>query len=142
VDQVVSRPETGTFAGWTLEGILRTGGLLTAVVLASVLTVDLPIPTSRAADGQAGAQPYVPASDKWLDLGVPQRPAASAAIDRLHADLLNSAAAADRAAGQGRALVRRHARPRSHGGLAQGLPRAAKSQASTGAARRPPSKHS
>jgi hypothetical protein len=139
VDQVVNRPETRTFAGWTLGGVLRTGGLLTAAVLASVLTVDLPIPTSRTADGQGGAQPYVPASDKWIELGVPQRPAASAATDRLQADLLNRAVPSDRAAPPGRAPVRRHVRPGSRDGLARALSRAPKSPASAGAARRPPS---
>jgi hypothetical protein len=61
--------------------------LLAAAAFATLLTVDLPLPASRAADG-AGTVRYVPASDKWIELGVPQRPAAAVMSDRLQADLL------------------------------------------------------
>jgi hypothetical protein len=103
VDQVVDRPETETCAKWTLGGVLRSGVLRTGVLiagaaLASVLTVDLPLPASRATGGQDAAQPYVPASDKWIELGVPQRSAAPPRADRLQADLLQGAAAVDPAA--------------------------------------------
>ena len=104
MDQVVDRPESGqetrqktgqeigTCAKWTLgrvlrSGALRTCALLAAAAFATLLTVDLPLPASRAADG-AGTVPYVPASDKWIELGVPQRPAAAVMSDRLQADLL------------------------------------------------------
>lgn len=104
MDQVVDRPESGqetgqaigqeigTCAKWTLgrilrSGALRTGALLAAAAFATLLTIDLPLPASRAADG-AGTVPYVPASDKWIELGVPQRPAAAVMSDRLQADLL------------------------------------------------------
>ena len=100
MDQVVDPPESGqetgqeieTCAKWTLGRILRSGALRTCALLAaaafaSLLTVDLPLPASRAADG-AGTVRYVPASEKWIELGVPQRPAAAVMSDRLQADLL------------------------------------------------------
>lgn len=86
MDQVVDRPETETCAKWTLAqrtlaqrtlgGVLRTGALLAGAAFASVLMVDLPVPApGGAADGQGAIQPYVPTSDKWIELGVPQSPA-------------------------------------------------------------------
>jgi hypothetical protein len=104
MDQVVDRPgsgpesgpETGqeieTCAKWTLgrmlrSGALRTCALLAAAAFAALLTVDLPVPTGRVADSP-GAVPYVPASEQWIELGVPQRPAAAVISDRLQADLL------------------------------------------------------
>jgi hypothetical protein len=106
VDQIVDRPEnqtcTETPARWTSGGALRTGGLLAAAAFASLLMVDLPIPASSAADDEKAAPRYVPASDKWIELGIPQRPAASpwsgSASDRLQADLVDSAAVASPAA--------------------------------------------
>src|SRR4029079_9612376 len=100
MDQVVDPPESGqetgreieTCAKWTLGRILRSGALRTCALLAAaafatLLTVDLPLPASRAADG-AGTARYVPASDKWTELRVPHLRAAAVVSDRLQADLL------------------------------------------------------
>jgi hypothetical protein len=73
--QVQAKRETPAApAASGLSGLARTGVLLMGMAVASVLLVDLPIPAGRAADGQGASQPYVPASDRWIDLGVPQRP--------------------------------------------------------------------
>jgi uncharacterized protein YcbK (DUF882 family) len=108
VDQVVDSPETETCAKWTLAkwmpakwtlgGVLRTGALLAAAGLASVLLVDLPSPVSVAAVDPGATQSYVPASDKWMELGVPQRADASSGPRQLRADLLHRAVAVDPAA--------------------------------------------
>jgi hypothetical protein len=100
MDQVVDRPQSGqesgqeteTCAKWTLgrvlrSGALRTGALLAAAAFAALLTVDLPVPAGRAAVSP-GAASYVPASDKWIELGAPQRPATRADSERLQAELL------------------------------------------------------
>jgi hypothetical protein len=59
--------------------------------------VDLPLPASGATEDAKATRGYVPASDKWIELGVSQRPATSprsrSASDRLHADLLDGAVA-------------------------------------------------
>jgi hypothetical protein len=93
VDQVV---EAKACVKWRSGGILRTGALLAAAAFASMLMVDLPVAASGA-DGEKADRSYVPAGDKWIELGAPQRPAASpwsgSASDRLHADLLRSPAA-------------------------------------------------
>ena len=122
MDQVVDRPEnrtcTETRAKWTSGGIARTGALLAAAAFASLLMVDLPIPASGATDDEKAAQRYVPASDKWIELGIPQNPAASrwpgSASDRLQADLRNRAAVASPAAEAARDTKPRqlHRKPR------------------------------
>jgi hypothetical protein len=74
-------------AKWTL-GVLRTGTLLAGAVFASMLMVDPPLPAGLAGDARGGAEPYVPASDRWIELGAPQnREAASPRAHRLEADL-------------------------------------------------------
>jgi hypothetical protein len=93
--ETVQKPEA--CAKWTLgrilrSGAVRTGALLAAAAFATLLTVDLPVPAGRAED--AAAQPYVPASGKWIELG-PQRPATATTSDRLQADLLQQAGVAD-----------------------------------------------
>ncbi len=121
MDQVVDRPGnqalTETCAKRTSRSVLRTGALLAAAGFASVLMVDLPIPASGATDGEKAARPYVPASDKWIELGIPQRPAASpwsgSASDRLHADLLDRAAAVSPAAEAARDPRHRQSRRKS-----------------------------
>jgi hypothetical protein len=50
----------------TLWGLARTGGLIGAAVLASILTVDLPIAAGRAGE----APPYVPAAETWIEPGL------------------------------------------------------------------------
>jgi hypothetical protein len=75
--QVFDRLATAPCAKWTLGG-----ALLVAAVLAIV------VPMSRAADAQGGAQPYVPASSTWVDLGTPH-----GADGGIAAEVLRSAAA-------------------------------------------------
>jgi hypothetical protein len=62
MDQPIDPNGTGACAKRTLGPIVRTGLLLSGAVLASVLAVDLP-----AAD--RAAEPYVPASGPWIELG-------------------------------------------------------------------------
>lgn len=95
MDQAYDRPGTETCAKWTLGGFTRTGLLLMGAVLACILTIDLPIPTGRvAADGQGAAQPYVPASGNWIELG-PSGDGAAAQPNPLAAEVLQRAAAAE-----------------------------------------------
>ncbi len=119
MDQVVDRRETETCAKRTLGSILRTGALLAAAAFASVLAVDLPIPAGRA--GAGTAQPYVPASDTWIELGVPQRPAGLPGSDRPQADLLRAAAVASPAA-QARGREQRQSRRKPRGIQVAALP--------------------
>jgi hypothetical protein len=65
MDQIRDQAGAGTCAKGTLLGLTRTGGLLMAAVLASILLIDLPIPAGRVAE----APPYVPAADSWIELG-------------------------------------------------------------------------
>lgn len=58
--QVIMR----TCAKGTLLGLTRTGGLIMGAVLASILLVDLPIP-SREPEPPS----YVPASETWIEPG-------------------------------------------------------------------------
>jgi hypothetical protein len=95
VDKAYDLPGTGTCAKWTLAGRTRTGLLLMGAVLACVLSVDLPIPAGRAADGQGTAQPYVPASGDWIELGPSAGPEASSRRDPLTAEILRRAAVAE-----------------------------------------------
>jgi hypothetical protein len=95
VDQAFDRPGTETCAKRTLGGLTRTGVLLMAAVLACILSVDLPIPAGRAADGQGPAQAYVPASDRWIELGPSADPEASLQPDPLTVEILQRAAAAE-----------------------------------------------
>jgi hypothetical protein len=77
VDQAQVQAKPGTPAAPAargLGGVARTGVLLMGMALASVLLVDLPIPAGRAADGPGAPQSHVPASERWIDPGVPQRP--------------------------------------------------------------------
>ena len=136
MDQVVDHSESQTCsetrAKWTW-GVLRAGGLLAAAAFASMLMVELPIPASGATEDEKAAQRYVPASDKWIELGVPQHPAASprsgpwsgSASDRLQADLLDRAAVASSAAEAARDSKPRqsHRKPRGER-KSTGAPRA------------------
>lgn len=84
MNQVVDRRKTRTCAKWTL-GVLRTGTLLAGAAFASMLMVDPPSPAGCAAADSRGV---VRASDKWIELGVPQHPAVSSPEARqLEADL-------------------------------------------------------
>ncbi len=73
MDQSHDQPLAGTCAKGTLWGAMRellcTGGLVTGLVmgavLASIMLVDLPMPTSHAAK----APPYVPAAEHWIEPG-------------------------------------------------------------------------
>jgi hypothetical protein len=64
------RSGTRTCAKGTLLGLTRTGGLLIAAVLASILLVDLPMSTGPWG-GTPSAPAYVPASERWIELGAP-----------------------------------------------------------------------
>jgi hypothetical protein len=88
VDQAFDSPETGTCAKRTLGGLARTGVLLMGAVLVCILSVDLPIPAGRAADGQGPAQAYVPASGRWIELGPSADREASRQPDPLTAQVL------------------------------------------------------
>ena len=103
MNQIDDRRETETCAKWTLgsilrSGTLRTSALLAAAAFATLLTIDLPAPGSGVADDVAAVergapQPYVPASDKWIELGIPQRPATPPMSNRLQAELLQRSGA-------------------------------------------------
>jgi hypothetical protein len=92
VDHPFDRPGTETCAKRTLGGLTRTGVLLMGAVLACILSVDLPIPAGRAADGQGPGQGYVPASDRWIELGPSANREASRQPDSLTAEILERAA--------------------------------------------------
>jgi len=64
LDRPIDRTGTEACAKKTLGPVVRTGVLLMGAVLASILAVDLPVPAS-----DRSAQPYVPASDRWIELG-------------------------------------------------------------------------
>ena len=70
MDQAIDRTGTEACAKRTLVGVTRTGVLLTGAVLASILAVELPLPAGQAAEGAA----YVPASDRWIELGAETAP--------------------------------------------------------------------
>ncbi|MBO0765708.1 MAG: hypothetical protein J2P50_14125, partial [Hyphomicrobiaceae bacterium] len=95
VDQAFDRPGTEPCAKWTLGGLTRTGLLLMGAALACISSVDLPNPTGWAAGGQGAAQPYVPASGDWLELGLSGAPDASPRRDPLAAEILQHTAAAE-----------------------------------------------
>jgi len=124
VDQVVGRPETETCAKWTLGGVLRTGALLAAAAFASLFAVDLPLPAASGAGQPGVSQAFVPASDKWIELGAPQRPATTPTLrsgsTRLQADLTQRSAAVDPVAFPGRTPERRQLR-RKPRGVPQGV---------------------
>lgn len=101
MDQPFDRPGTETCAKRTLGGLTRTGVLLLSAVLACILSVDLPIPARRAADGQGPAQGYVPASDRWIELGPSADRESSRQADSLTAEILQHAPAAEPAAAPG-----------------------------------------
>jgi hypothetical protein len=67
------RPKTPACAKETrfgrLRGRLATGGLLLAGVLASIFLVDPPVPLSRLTAQAPSAPAYVPASERWIELG-------------------------------------------------------------------------
>jgi hypothetical protein len=78
VDQIAGRPEIRPCAKWTLGAVLRIGALLAALGFASVSTIDLPSLTNSP----GAAQPYVPASDKWIELGGVLEPPEPASMTR------------------------------------------------------------
>lgn len=96
VDQGSDRSKTDTCAKRTLSSVVRTGTLLMGAVLASVLMVDLPAPAGLAAGGEGAIQPYVPASETWIELGAPARSRAS--LPELQSEFLRKASAVDPAA--------------------------------------------
>jgi hypothetical protein len=69
MQQTFDRQGTPACAKGTLSGLTRTGGLLMGAILACLLLVDPPIPADRA--DAPSAAPYVPASDTWIEPGVP-----------------------------------------------------------------------
>ena len=123
MDQIVDRTGKETHAKRRSGGVLRTGCLLAAAGVASLLMVDVPLPASGATEDAKAARGYVPASDTWIELGVPQRPAASARSrsvpDRLQADLLDGAAAASPAAEAAPDAKPRQSRRKVRGSLKQ-----------------------
>lgn len=69
MDQIHDQPLAGTCAKGTLWGptckLACAGFLVMAAVLASLLLIDLPIPTGHATK----APPYVPAAERWIEPG-------------------------------------------------------------------------
>jgi hypothetical protein len=113
VDQAFDRPATGTCAKRTLGGRTRTGVLLMGAALACILSVDLPIPAGRAANGQGPTQAYVPASDRWIELGPLAEPQASRQPEPLAAEVLQRAAAEPAPGPARRKAQKRHGRGRT-----------------------------
>jgi hypothetical protein len=73
MNKVTDQSGVDVCANGRLRGVARTGILLLAAALASVLLVDPPIPVGRAADGQGALQSVVPASERWIELGATRR---------------------------------------------------------------------
>jgi hypothetical protein len=123
VDQIVDRTgkEAETLAKRRPGGVLRTGCLLAAAGVASLLMVDIPLPASGATEDAKAARSFVPASDTWIELGGPQSPAASprSAPDRLQADLLDGAAVARPAAEEAPDAKSWQSRRKVRGGVKQ-----------------------
>jgi hypothetical protein len=87
MDQAFNRSANKRCAKRTLSGFTRTGALLMGAALAGILSVDLPIPAGQAGHGQGAAQPYVPASSQWIELGPSARPVSPLPPDLLRLDL-------------------------------------------------------
>ena len=125
MDQIVDRTgkEAGTRARRRPGGVLRTGCLLAAAGVASLLMVDVPLPASGASEDANAARRFVSASDRWIELGGPQSPAASprslSAPHRLQADLLDGAAVAGPAAEAAPDAKPQQSRRKVRGGLKQ-----------------------
>jgi hypothetical protein len=75
--QTDDQPLAGTCAKGTPWGmackLTCAGILILAAVLASMLLVDLPIPSARPK-----APPYVPAADRWIKPGAASQPGSAA----------------------------------------------------------------
>lgn len=66
MNRIHDQPLARTCAKGTLwRRLARTGGLVMGAALASLLLVDLPIPTGRT----TSAPPYVPAAETWIEPG-------------------------------------------------------------------------
>jgi hypothetical protein len=69
MNPIHDQPLAGTCAKGTLWGptckLACIGTLLIGAVLASMLLIDLPSPIGRATE----APPYVPAAERWIELG-------------------------------------------------------------------------
>jgi hypothetical protein len=64
LERPIDRTETAACAKRTRAAVVRTAALLIGAVLASILAVDLPVPAANRS-----AEPYVPASERWIALG-------------------------------------------------------------------------
>jgi hypothetical protein len=76
MDRIHDQPLAEACAKGTLWGLTRTGGLILAAVLASILLIDLPIPAR-----EPEPPPYVPAAETWIEPGAAVKPAAPSSAE-------------------------------------------------------------